>query len=602
MVRAVKPHGQIRQSQLITTFGPGAMLDLPRYSVLVGGLEGWSPLENPIHEPRLAAKLAQYLQVPRLSLYPPPPEEKHLEAKKSGIGVWQFPEWFVVDAEAAETRERFRGGRLIVHRRNLERGMMYRDEDRKRRPAVPIRFVRACVRGHIDDIDWYAFVHRGAPCKRHLVLYERTTTGDLGDILLCCECGAERRMSDAMAAELGTLGKCNGQRPWLGPKTHETCDQKFRLLVRGASHAYFAQIMSVISLPETVSPLADKVEQRWETLKEIQSADDLAQLFKIMAPLGREFQEFPVAEVFTEIVARRKGSAGAEAKPVRIAEMETLTAPESALRKARSDIFDAEVLPESVWREPWLDVVERILLVHRLREVMALAGFTRFEPATTDIQGELDLQVKVASLAIDANWRPAVENRGEGIFIGFKRDAIEAWAARAAVADRGKLLGEGFASWQKEHPQSKRQFPGLPYLMLHSLSHMLITAITLECGYPSSSIRERIYAGPAGYGIMLYTSSPDAEGTLGGLVETGKEIGRHLRAALRWAELCSNDPVCSGHDPADDHDKRFLHGAACHGCLLIAETSCEQHNELLDRALVVPTLTGGRAAFFPSVT
>lgn len=596
-----KAHGQIRQSQLITTFGPGAMLDLPRYSVLVGGLEGWSPLENPIHEPRLAGKLAQYLQVPRLSLYPPPPEEKQLEAKRSGIGVWQFPEWFVVDAEAAETRERYRGGRLIVHRRRLDRGMMYRDADRKLRPAVPIRFVRACVRGHIDDIDWYAFVHQGRPCKRNLVLFERTTMGDLGDIELRCECGAERRMSDAMAADVGTLGRCTGQRPWLGPNSREPCDQKSRLLVRGATHAYFPQIMSVISLPETISALAEKVEQRWETLKEIRSADDLAGLFKIMGSLGKEFSEFPVSDVFAEIVSRRERRTGTEGKPVRIAEIETLTAPESVLRKTRSEIFDAQVLPEGEWREPWLDMVERVLLVHRLREVIALAGFTRFEPATADIQGELDLQVKVASLAIDADWRPAVENRGEGIFIGFKPKAIEAWAAKDATAERGRKLGAGFASWQKEHPQSKRQFPGLPYLMLHSVSHMLITAITLECGYPSSSIRERIYAGPAGYGIMLYTSSPDAEGTLGGLVETGKEIGRHLRAALRWAELCSNDPVCSGHDPEDDHDKRFLHGAACHGCLLIAETSCEQHNELLDRALVVPTLASSGAAFFQPV-
>ena len=37
--KATRPHGQIRQSQLITTFGPGSMMDLPDHSVLIGGLD-----------------------------------------------------------------------------------------------------------------------------------------------------------------------------------------------------------------------------------------------------------------------------------------------------------------------------------------------------------------------------------------------------------------------------------------------------------------------------------------------------------------------------------------------------------------------------------
>ncbi|MBI2503230.1 MAG: DUF1998 domain-containing protein [Candidatus Latescibacteria bacterium] len=122
--------------------------------------------------------------------------------------------------------------------------------------------------------------------------------------------------------------------------------------------------------------------------------------------------------------------------------------------------------------------------------------------------------------------------------------------------------------------------------------------VTRECGYPASSIRERVYAGSAGYGILLYTATSDAEGTLGGLVETGRQIARYLRSALELAELCSNDPVCAHHIPNNTHEHRFLHGAACHGCLLIAETSCEQYNDFLDRALVVQTLEGQGAEFF----
>jgi hypothetical protein len=96
----------------------------------------------------------------------------------------------------------------------------------------------------------------------------------------------------------------------------------------------------------------------------------------------------------------------------------------------------------------------------------------------------------------------------------------------------------------------------------------------------------------------LYTGSPDAEGTLGGLVEAGRSIRRHIQVALELGRLCSNDPVCAQHEPHDALERRFLLGAACHGCVLISETSCEQHNDLLDRALVVPTVNEAGAAFF----
>jgi hypothetical protein len=135
--------------------------------------------------------------------------------------------------------------------------------------------------------------------------------------------------------------------------------------------------------------------------------------------------------------------------------------------------------------------------------------------------------------------------------------------------------------------------------MLHSFSHMIITAVALECGYPASAIRERIYAIPGiGYGVLLYTGTSGSEGTLGGLIQVGRRIHEHMRQALELGELCSNDPVCAQHDPANTHEHRLLHGAACHGCLLIAETSCEQQNDFLDRTLVVRTVDNRGVEFF----
>ena len=134
-----------------------------------------------------------------------------------------------------------------------------------------------------------------------------------------------------------------------------------------------------------------------------------------------------------------------------------------------------------------------------------------------------------------------------------------------------------------------------------SLSHLLLSAISLECGYAAASIRERIYVRDDAYGILLYTGTPDAEGTLGGIIEVGRRIKRHLASALELGRLCSNDPVCAQHSPGQPHEGRSTHGASCHGCLLIAEPSCEQRNELLDRSLVVPTVVCGDAAFFGGV-
>jgi hypothetical protein len=120
---------------------------------------------------------------------------------------------------------------------------------------------------------------------------------------------------------------------------------------------------------------------------------------------------------------------------------------------------------------------------------------------------------------------------------------------RGQVTARGTTLLAGFNAWRRSHPLSKAEFPGLPYILLHSLSHLLITAVSLECGYSASSIRERIYSGESGYGILLYTATPDSEGTLGGLAMVGRKTDLHLRNALEMGRLCSNDPVARSIGP-----------------------------------------------------
>jgi hypothetical protein len=252
--------------------------------------------------------------------------------------------------------------------------------------------------------------------------------------------------------------------------------------------------------------------------------------------------------------------------------------------------------------------IDRIVLVHRLREVRAQVSFTRFEPPFSDIDGELQLEVGTAELGLDTDWFPAIEIKGEGVFVSFKPEAVSQWLQQKEVKKREKELQKGFKQWlgrreikldgTDEKPQYT--FPGMPYVMLHTLSHLLITSISLECGYSASAIKERVYAGDSGYGILLYTGSSGSEGTLGGLIQIGRKLEHHLTAALESGRLCSNDPVCAQHQPDEPYEERFRHGAACHGCVLISETSCEQGNEFLDRALVVDTVETSGAAFFPA--
>lgn len=356
--------------------------------------------------------------------------------------------------------------------------------------------------------------------------------------------------------------------------------------------------MSVISLPDRDVVVKEAVDAAWEYLEAVESIEELRYERK-KAKVKAALEGIGDDEAFSEISARKKGTPK-EDKKVKVAELETLVAAREDIGEDRPNgNFHARTLPRAVWNQPRMEPIARIVLVHRLREVVAQVGFTRFESAAPDTDGELEMGVRRASLAREVSWLPAVENKGEGVFLQFKTEAIDKWMARADVQERGRKLDAGFQCWLHEHQGSHRLFPGLPYLMLHSFSHMLITAVALECGYPASSIRERIYAIPGvGYGVLLYTGTADSEGTLGGLIQVGRRIHEHIRNALELGELCSNDPVCAQHEPQNTHEHRFLLGAACHGCLLIAETSCEQQNDFLDRALVVSTVDNLGVEFF----
>ena len=376
-----------------------------------------------------------------------------------------------------------------------------------------------------------------------------------------------------------------------------------RLLIRTASNAYFPQKLSVISMPDRGREVHAAVGQLWDGyLNAVTSLGDPAVRPRAWAPSGAALDGFSDDQVMQAIEARRSGQDGPPQRKIKEAEFELLTCGQPIIGKNEHDsVFYAEECPRSAWNERADRAPERVVIVHRLREVTALVGYTRFDYISPDIDGEFDLNLRPAQARPQRQLAPRQSRtRARASSSSSARSASTSGSRGRRSGAQADRLERGLQNWCQERDVAGRPFFGAPYVMLHSLSHMLINAISLECGYPASSIKERIYANPnEGYGILLYTAGADSYGTLGGLASAARSLDHYLKSALEIGRLCSNDPVCAQHEADNANERRHLQGAACHGCLLISETSCELLNDLLDRSLVVPTVACQGAEFFP---
>ena len=267
------------------------------------------------------------------------------------------------------------------------------DQDRKRRSVVPVRFVRACRAGHIGDLDWYTYVHEGpTPCRRPLWIDERGTSGDLAEVSVRCECGQQRSMTQAAIVSSRALGHCDGARPWLGPYTKEPCGEPSRLLIRTASNAYFPQVMSVISLPDRDDTVKAAVDAVWEFL-------EIAEISMTSAVSGaghackrplrdcRMTRSSPRCRPATALLSSRQNRSS----------MQNWT-PSPPVARPSGKIRQTVCSLRGRWRRdtgigPGCSRLS-VVLVHRLREVVALVGFTRFEALAPDIEGEFEMGVR----------------------------------------------------------------------------------------------------------------------------------------------------------------------------------------------------------------
>jgi len=340
--KKIPPAGEIRQSQIVTTFGAGSMVDLPNKSVIIGGLNHWTAKDcKIIPEERLAKYVQKVLGVASIQLKTPPIDEEEIGDRRIGITAFTFPHWFLAQVnQTIEIHGKKYRTRPLIPWGQLVKGK-YLNEDRKSIAVVPVRFVQACPNGHISDINWHGFVRHELSCTNktgRLWFDEGTASNDFSEIYVRCDrCYARRQLKDATIPNARNLGYCEGHRPWLGLDaiTQEQCvslkehsqgkPESNRLLVRSASNAYFAQVVSAISIPDSDEKLRTAVDEIYEDF--LQYAEDVDDIKR-----DRRKQKVANAlegfndEIVWQEVQRRKSNQSVADKSLKQLEIETLLA------------------------------------------------------------------------------------------------------------------------------------------------------------------------------------------------------------------------------------------------------------------------------------
>ena len=605
--------GELRTSQLLHTFGIGAMVDLPNLSVVVRGLDAWKSAHAlPLEEDRLLAavrrKLGPQVKELRTPPYTPSTANVHDEWARIGVPVSAFPRWLRCTKCHRLSSADSGAFDLLPNPYSPDKTRYVhgcRGEGNKRPAAVPARFVMACAAGHIDDFPWVYFAHQGQTPEageHTLKLVERGTTGEAAGVLVICEgCNEDpgrtggRSMGQAFGPENAVnLPRCRGRHPHLA--SFEQCDEEPRTMVLGATNSWFPTQMRVFSLPQGDTALTDAVGKHLSDLKIMAPLpkENAEHALRLM-PFWADLDEFGFDAVWDEIHAQLAGEQATDTTSDTEDEEVDLAGPEwEAFTQPRDvDLRDFTTRRVARVARNHRERLQEVVLVPRLREVSALYGFTRVDAPEFDVVSTDD--TRIAPLTTKApEWVPCAEQRGEGIFLRFAEEPLAAWETTPVVKEREKQLIGGHQRWRQARNLPPADWPGMRYVLLHSLAHILLRELSLEAGYSASGIAEKVYARSGEEqmaGILLYTAAPDSEGTLGGLVSLGTDpdrLGLLIDHALDAARLCSSDPLCAEHDP-DDHAR--LHGAACHVCLFASETSCERNNHYLDRALLVDTIS-----------
>jgi hypothetical protein len=617
----MRERAEFRTSQGVVPFGVGAVIDFLDESLMSGGLDAW-PYEiadasirpeilksSQVVDGRLARRLSAELGR-QIDFFMSPTEAPDVVSRgaprldRADMPFVRFPNWHFCPRcrhlKHVPWNTPWRSEALRCHnsgRRAEGTAKPCSELPAKRRPRLsPVRFVAACEAGHIMDFPWHEWAHSGdisgcTPDAAQLYLYSTTAAGLAGVVVKCMSCGSSRSMAGAFQRDAlrGMLvPSCPGERPWLGPDGAVPCPSLIpQTIQRGASNSYFARLTSSILIP----PYSAKVQQVldrpdiWDEITSftVDGKPHLPFLKTKAKNLGLDEDAF-IGAVLERMNGDETASEGyTDETRYRFDEYKAYTGPRPP-EVERHD-FDTKACDVDGY-EPWFArAFDAVVLVRRLRETRVLTGFTRLVPpdATNGALAALSLTPK--------RWLPGFSVRGEGIFLQFSKERLSAWERGPVASERVRSLQAQLNRLAVERMRPVRTI-STSHLLIHSFAHLLIRQLAFECGYDSSSLRERLYvsADPAHgmAGLLIYTASGDSEGTLGGLVRQGEpgRLDATIKAALANAAICSSDPLCI---ESEGQGTNSLNRAACHACALLPETSCEEGNLLLDRVVVIGT-------------
>ncbi|HWR34382.1 MAG TPA: DUF1998 domain-containing protein [Clostridia bacterium] len=592
--------GKLRRSSVVSTFGPGAIVDFRAdgapVSGVAAGLEAWDERAKPaglknkqvITEPRLQRKL-------KVLGFRLPPVALSDDDPSTLVGV-RFPDWLHCPG-CHRIRPSLRWGKVMGKAFRFCPDCSNELGGEKRIFVIPVRFVAACEYGHLEEFPWDAWVAHKEGCQnRKNLILKSEAAGLAGLTLRCPSCKASKSM-DGIFRKSEFIFPCRGRRPWLS--SPEDCNGgRLVAMQRGASNLYFPLTQSALSIPPWSDTLQEMLGTFWGPLVATEPAQRANQIewLKQTGPLS----DIPMssAEIANALELRIQ-QLESSSEDLRVDEYLRFSAEPDAFSNSGEFELRAE-FPGTL--SPWVSKIRRVV---RLREVRALTGFTRINPLSSEDTDSKKYVAPIAATPIaDLKWLPAIDVRGEGIFVELNRDAIEMWQSQSAIiGKRASQINERFAKLFEERYGKKPKRSVTPKLLLiHTFAHALMRQLSLECGYSSASLRERLYVDddPAMSGVLIFTATADSDGTLGGLSRQGDStlLQATIRSAISSLRWCSSDPLCiEGIASLSE----ATNGAACHSCVLAPETSCEEFNGFLDRALLVGMPDDPKVGFFSSL-
>ena len=611
MAYSNRPDRPVRRSALIGPWGVGAIVPFPNdESLMIAGLDMWRYnnirpflIEDDRLQKRLGVKELRW--PPDFRKPNEDPENCHLK-----IPAVRFPTWHYCPFCGTMRKTTYYESHPECDCYPWANGR--KCNPKYKRKLVPERFVVVCPEGHIDDFPVAEWSHSETnhtynpnTCK-----IRRSTGGtsaSLTGVFYECSCGAKKTISGATrpGALQRIAYRCKGSKPWLGIEIDDEhiCDSKdIKVLLRGATNVWFADTRSSIHIPTDDEVTAQKIigilNRSFNVLKNQRvNGDWNRQIIDYLADeaqVDRDILYDAFVKRHNSIESLGEVNEEMSEDEYRLAEYKVL------IKNSGSDAqdFHSQNYPIVRYDSKISKYFKSISLVPKLRETRAFVGFSRLEPNNVVVS-----ERKKVLRTGGENWLPAIEVYGEGIFFEFNTEALQQWAQKANVDERIEKLNRTY----KDSKFGQRTEGNLrsEFVLIHTFAHLLINQLSFDCGYGSSSLRERIYCEKTSnqhkmYGVLIYTASGDSEGSLGGLVRQG-EAGRiedTIVDAVKNAQWCTSDPICIqslGQGPES------CNLAACHNCTLLPETCCECGNRLLDRGTVVGTLKDRDVGFFKEI-